>query len=87
MCVEKETIKCAGCNWNSQIGRINWLVIYYDIICPKCGSIVIKGHYPSKPSDYKKQKDIPWKKYKFDEDVDKYRIYPSDRYSKRLGAI
>lgn len=63
-----ETIKCYYCGWDSGIGRVNHMVIYYDIICPNCNAVVIQGRYGKrrKPNEdlwppYKKPQPQPWK--------------------------
>lgn len=36
----KNNIRCS-CGWDSGIGSPSWMVIQNDIICPKCGEVVI----------------------------------------------
>jgi len=61
-----ETIHCPSCGWDSGIGKISWIVIYHDVICPSCGMVVISGKY-SKKGEYPSPWPKPWPKRSYDE--------------------
>jgi hypothetical protein len=59
----RNTIKC-WCGWDSKIPNPNHMVIRDDIICPKCGAVVVHGSHP-KPYPKPKPWGWPWRKERY----------------------
>lgn len=77
-----QTIKC-WCGWDSGIETPNLLVIYHDVVCPKCGNIVVIGIEGPKPSPWFPNKPFPNKRkewLRFDSEADLSCVRPQNRY-------